>query len=79
MPDLAVEIQSPDDRPMSLRKKAAYYIANGTRLVWLVLLEKRQVEVYRPGEKVVGLTEDDTLDGGDVLPRFSVLVRDIFA
>jgi Uma2 family endonuclease len=78
MPDLAVEIQSPDDSPEKIRTKCAYYVANGSKLAWGVFL-KKQIEVYRPGEDVIVLGENDTLDGGDVLPGFSLAVRVLFA
>ena len=39
MPDFAVEIKSPDDKLNEMREKAAYYLANGTKLVWLVYPE----------------------------------------
>ena len=79
MPDLAIEIKSPDDSLRELREKAHYYLDNGTRLVWLVYPEKRLIEVYAKGKDVDILTENDMLDGGDVLPGFSLPVRDIFA
>ena len=79
LPDLAVEIQSPDDSLRKMRAKAAYYLANGSRLVWLVLPEKRLVEVYRADGEVDILTENDALDGGDVLPGFALPVQEIFA
>ena len=78
MPDLAIEIKSPDDTYTELRRKAEYYLANGARLVWLIYPEKRLVEVYQPDVDLQILTEHDTLDGGDVLPGFSLLVSDIF-
>jgi len=78
MPDIAVEIKSPDDTFKELREKAAYYIANGTRIVWLVYPEQRLVEVYRPDADSQLLTERDTLDGGDVLPGFTLPVSTIF-
>jgi len=77
MPDLAVEVKSPDDSLSKLREKAAYYLANGARLVWLVYPKKRLVIVLTPDSEEI-LTEDDTLDGGDVLPGFTLPVRDIF-
>jgi Uma2 family endonuclease len=77
MADLAVEVKSPDDTMPELREKAAYYLANGTRLVWLVLPKKRQVIVITPDSEET-LTEDDTLNGGDVVPGFTLPVRDIF-
>ena len=77
LPDLAVEIQSPDQSLKLLREKARYFLANGTRLFWLVIPEKRLVEVYSPTDEYV-LNVDDTLSGGDVLPEFTLAVRDIF-
>jgi Uma2 family endonuclease len=79
MPDLAIEIQSPNDTVKSMRDKAAYYLANGARLVWLVFLRKRYIEVYRPGEEMEILFGSDVLDGANVLPGFSLPVAEIFA
>lgn len=78
MPDFAIEVKSPDNSYQEQREKAAYYIANGSRLVWLVFPERRQVEIYRPDTPIVTLGIEDTLAGGDVLPGFSLPVRDIF-
>ena len=50
MPDLAVEVKSPDDTWKDLRTKARYYLANGTKLVWLVEPVRRFVEVYSPDD-----------------------------
>ena len=79
MPDLAIEIQSPDDSLKKLRAKAAYYLANGARLVWVVLAEKRLVEIYRANGEVDILNENDILDGEDVLPGFTLPVHEMFA
>lgn len=45
MPDLVIEVTSPDNTYKSMRKRADYYLAHGTRLVWLVYPEKCLVEV----------------------------------
>jgi Uma2 family endonuclease len=79
MPDLAIEIQSPDDTIKVMREKAAYYLANGTRLVLLVFPKKRYIEVYRPGEEMEILFGSDVLEGGDVLPGFTLPVAEVFA
>jgi Uma2 family endonuclease len=78
MPDLAIEIQSPDDTVKAMREKAAYYLANGTRLVWLVFPRKRYVEVYCPGEEMEVALGGDVLDGRNVLPGFTLSVEEIF-
>jgi Uma2 family endonuclease len=77
MPDLAVEVKSPDDTYRELREKADYYLANGARMVWLIYPEKRLVEVHTPDDFDL-LNDSDTLDGGDVLPGFTLPVREIF-
>lgn len=79
MPDLAVEIKSSTDTITEMRETAAYYVANGSRLVWLVYPNYRLVEVYRPEADVEILGEADTLTGGDVLPGFTLSVRTLFA
>lgn len=80
-PDLAVEILSPDDRMSRVMRKVRFYLANGVRLVWLIDPVRRTVHVLNQGltePNVLGIyTDEDTLDGGDVLPGFSVPVRDI--
>ncbi len=82
MPDLAVEIQSPTDKPRELREKAHYYLQNGSKLVWLIYPRKQEVEVCRldvAGEmEVTPVALEGVLDGRPVLPEFSVPVKEIF-
>ncbi len=77
LPDLAVEVKSPDDSYKELRDKANYYLANGTRIVWLVYPEKHTVEVLTLDDFDY-IDENGTLDGDDVLPGFKLAVKDIF-
>src|SRR5262245_10180214 len=79
MPELVIEVKSPDDTYTSMRERAQYYLAHGATLVWLIYPEKRLVEVYRQGADSDLLTEDDTLQGDDVLPYFALPVHEIFA
>lgn len=84
MPDFAVEVKSPNNTYKELREKAEYLIQNGTKLMWLVYPEKQAVEVCvaskeQPGALLIRTVEiDGVLDGGDVLPGFTLAVRDIF-
>ncbi|MBC7812284.1 MAG: Uma2 family endonuclease [Burkholderiales bacterium] len=76
-PDLAVEVVSPGNEASDMHNKVLDYLRYGTRLVWLVYPDSQTVVVYtKDGSNIV--LRDDTLDGGDVLPDFSLLVRDIF-
>ena len=77
-PDLAVEVLSPDNTRGEMRNKRAEYFAGGSRLVWIVDVVHRSVAVYTSGERFTLLGEDDTIDGGDVLPGFETKVVAFF-
>jgi Uma2 family endonuclease len=78
LPDLIIEIKSPSDTYAAMRRKAAYYLAHGTRLVWLFYPEKRLVEVYKKDADSALLDATDTLDGGDVLPGFRLPLAELW-
>ena len=78
-PDIAVEVQSPDDRRKDLRAKIKEYLFYSVPLIWLVDPETRTVTVYQGSMRGIELDESDTLDGGNVLPGFSCkLLADLF-
>ena len=77
-PDLAVGVVSPNDDAEDLEEKLVDYESAGIPLVWVVYPIARVVRVYRSDGSHRKLTEGDTLDGGDVLPGFSVVVGDLF-
>jgi Uma2 family endonuclease len=60
-----------------LRFKVVNYVAAGT-VLWIVDPEAKEVEVYAPGKQAKLFRKNDTLDGGDVLPGFSLKVDPIF-
>lgn len=77
-PDLAVEVLSPSDRMADALRKVALYLEAGVRLVWLVDPDEQTVIVFRPDTTPQKLDATMTIDGGDVLPRFSVPVAEMF-
>ena len=76
-PDLVVEVTSPEEKVTDLDGKLADYQSAGVPLVWVFNPELRIIRVYRPDGSSRLLTESDTLDGGDVLPGFAAVVRDL--
>lgn len=78
IPDVAVEVMSPDDSIDDLRDKAKFYTGSGVRLVWLIFPRQHIVEIYRPQQPSEMLTIHDTLDGYDVLPGFSLPIASLF-
>ncbi len=83
MPDLAVEIKSPNDSYAHLRRKAELYLRRGTQIVWLVYPQRRGVEVCvldATGAIVREfIDEQGSLSGGDALPGFVLELRRLFS
>ncbi len=77
-PDLAVEVVSPSDSHGAVHEKALSWVRAGVHLVWVVEPLVRIVTVYSPDHAPEVLTVDDLLDGGDVVPGFSLPVRELF-
>jgi Uma2 family endonuclease len=78
-PDLAVEVVSPNDTASEVQAKVASYLAAGSRQVWVVYPDLQQVAVFHSARESRILTVADTLDGGDLLPGFSLAVAELFA
>lgn len=67
-PDLVVELASPSDEGArgitSLRRKMAWYQANGARLGWLLLPGERAVEVWPASGAPRRMEQAELLEGG---------------
>lgn len=77
MPDLAVEIQSPDQDDAVVLESAEYYLKHGSRMVLLVYPDRRIVEKLPSGAKRLH-TIDDVIDFDPVIPGLLLPVKDIF-
>ena len=78
LPDLCVEVVSPNDLADELTTKTAEYFQAGVRQVWVVYPRHGLFYVYDSPTRVRGLTRDDTLEGGSVLPGFTLKLADLF-
>lgn len=82
LPDLAVEVVSPSNSIRSIRRKAAIYLDNGTRLVWIVLPDQRGVDVCRSAVgarlDIEFVDADGLLSGEEVLPGFELALSRLF-
>ena len=78
-PDLAVEVISPNDLYAEVDEKVATWLEHGARMVLVVNPRRRTVVVHRPNAPARLLTENDTLDGEDVVPGWALPVRELFA
>jgi Uma2 family endonuclease len=77
-PDLVVEVISRSDTYIEVEEKVFDWLEAGTRVVVVVNPRRRTVTVSRSLADVVVLTEEDTLDCGDVVPGWKMPVKEIF-
>jgi Uma2 family endonuclease len=77
-PDLAVEVVSPGDTYTEVGEKVLEWLDAGTRMVIVVDPWKRWVTVYHSRDDIHVLGEDGVLDGGDVVPGWSMQVAELF-
>jgi len=79
-PDLVVEVSSPSDRDFEIETKIKEYQIASVKLIWVIHPYSRAVDVYRlnTGIKLQRYTEDEELDGEDVIPGFKLKVSLIF-
>ena len=77
-PDLAVEVKSPSNSWPEISAKAQMWLCYGSQEVWVADPPTVTIVVYRPNVAPLTLREDDTLDGGNLLPGFSTSVWRLF-
>ena len=79
-PDLCVEVAYTNDAMARrlLSNKAQMWLHHGAREVWVLNPEDTTLTRYRPNIPPAILGADDTLDGGNLLPGFSVAVWQLF-
>lgn len=77
-PDFVVEVVSPGDSFAEVEAKVARWLAAGCRMMIVVNPARRAATVYRSRDDITLLTEHDTLDGGDVVPGWTLPLRDLF-
>ena len=78
-PDLVVEVVSPSDRASEVVAKLEMYQEAGVPLIWLVDPDNETVTIIAAGQPTRVVKQGDTLDGGDVLPGFTVPAAEIFS
>ncbi|HEU0052107.1 MAG TPA: Uma2 family endonuclease [Longimicrobium sp.] len=78
-PDLAVEVMSPRDTFAAAKAKAFVWLSAGCGMVVVVSPRRRTATVYRSPDDVTLLTESDVLDGGDVVPGWTLPLSELFA
>lgn len=71
------DIISPFDRADDIRAKRDIYMKAGI-LRWEIYEPIHKADVYAPGQPVRTVDIDGVLDGGDVLPGFTLPMKELF-
>jgi len=78
VPDLAVEVLSPNDSLRQMGQKIGEFLEMDVPLVWLVDPQCQTVTIYRSLSETRQLTAQDTIDAELVLAGFTCLVSRFF-
>jgi Uma2 family endonuclease len=78
-PDLIVEVLSPSGSASDAVAKLEMYQEAGVPLIWLVDPAKQTITVKASEMPAKILKPGDTLDGGEIIPGFSIPVAKVFA
>jgi Uma2 family endonuclease len=78
VPDLAVEVISPNDLFHEVIAKMREYFRYDVRQVWLVLPNDQEVHIHQKGKQPFVLTMTDELDGGEQLAGFRLPLATLF-
>jgi Uma2 family endonuclease len=78
-PDLVVEVLSESNTDKEMERKRGEFFSQGVSVIWEIDPRARIATVYRRDGTETVLKEGDRLDGGDVLPGFSLELSELFA
>ena len=78
-PDLAVEVLSESNTRAEIERKLREYFAAGCILAWVLDPKKREMAVYSSPDNSQIKRGAGVIDGGELLPGFTVTVDEIFA
>jgi Uma2 family endonuclease len=85
VPDLVIEVVSPNDNLGELDDKVNLYLMDGVQIVWVFDPQKQRASISKLVDRQpftkqeTHLTPTDMLTGGDLIPGFEIQVATIFA
>lgn len=78
VPDLAVEVISPNEKFHQVVRKVREFFGYGIQQVWLVEPLERLVFLFEALNRVTVLQEHQTLEGGTLIPGFQLPLSKLF-
>lgn len=77
VPDLVVEVVSPNDKYTDVQQKVTHYQSDGVSLIWVVDPTSRTANVYGK-DYHAALDVTGVIDGGDILPGLRISLSQVF-
>lgn len=78
VPDLAVEVVSPNEEAVALNQKIIEYLQAGVKLVWVIYPRTRFVEIFRPDGSANWVGAGGKLSGENVVQGFEITFESLF-
>lgn len=78
VPNFAIEVLSPSNTYAEMSRKRREYFQAGVELLWMVDHRSRTITVFRSALDVTVCSEDQVIDGGNVLPGWQVNIAELF-
>jgi Uma2 family endonuclease len=78
VPDLAVEVVSPNDKADGLLEKVEEYFVAGVRQVWVVYPRRRVVHVFESFTQIKVTAKGQDLEGNTILSGFRLPLATLF-
>jgi Uma2 family endonuclease len=77
-PDLAVEVNSPDDSRKEVTDKVNMWLVRGASVVWVADPVTMTLTIHRVGQKPQKLSASDEIKGEPLLPGFILPLAKVF-
>jgi Uma2 family endonuclease len=78
VPDFAIEVLSPDDRPGRVLDRIAFFLQAGVRLIWFVDPDEETLIAYRTGEPPRTYRSPEVVSAAPVLQGFQLDLGELF-
>jgi Uma2 family endonuclease len=78
-PDLAIEVLSRTNTKKEMQIKRHDYFQSGVQEVWEIQPRTQTAEVYTSPTKHRRIGKEGNLNGGDILPGFTLPLKRLFA
>jgi Uma2 family endonuclease len=78
VPDIAIEVVSPNDSYSHINRKVMTYLDDGVQQVWVIDPQAENALVHTENKTII-LSKDDSITGGDILPDFELPLKSLMS